>query len=211
MMTGLSWKYFYSALIRSAWMILKSWQSLRVQEIDHGSNGHSPLLSLRHMQKLYLPSLMCVQTCTETRQTHLQTSTLHPGKLKPQPWGCFWPASSAQSRARGGSWSQQRSGVSQVSRGMLPEEIRGGKGPSHVEALPGAWHPGSLCCKNQAFFIFFCPVLIKNKMCKHISPLARSLSLGRMLGFLKKPMLNQQIKWGRQKVRWKVHPNKAFR
>lgn len=37
-------------------------------------------------------------------------------------------------------------------------------------------------------------MLIKNKMCKHISPLARSLSLGRMLGFLKKLMLNQQIK-----------------
>lgn len=54
-------------------------------------------------------------------------------------------------------------------------------------------------------------MLRKNKMCKHISPLAHSLSLGRTLGFRKKPLLHQQTKEGRQRVRLRVHSDKAFR
>lgn len=98
--------------------------------------------------------------------------------------------------------------IPRVREEFLSEEIRDGGG-----LCPGLSQERGIkvqhAVKIESFF--FPPVLRKNKMCKHISPLARSLSLGRTLGFPKKPLLHQQTKEGGQRVRLRVHSDKAFR
>lgn len=74
-----------------------------------------------------------------------------------------------------------------------------GWGRALPSALTGAWHPGSTCCENRVLLIL--PLLRRNTMCKHISPLACSLSLQRVAGFPEKPLLHQHTEEGSSQAR----------
>lgn len=146
-----------------------------------------------HAQSPFTQTCVCVDVCTETRQINTHCT---PRQTQSPSLSTSLASHSSWDGVRGGSaagWWE-----SQVSRGMSPVQIRDGEGSCHC---PGLWHWSSASCRNWAFFLLLCWQRMKCVDAFHPS---RSLSLGRMLGFLKKPLLHQQT--GRQKVRWEMHP-----
>lgn len=148
------------------------------------------LLSGTHKKRIY-PELLPMSP--EPRLAPM-TSLLQPGKVKPCPEvqaaQVSLPAmhgvgdTGALSHSRDVGWREIPLGERRDGAGLFPQltQERGIKVPHAV--------------KIESFFLL--PLLRRNKMCKHISPLAYSLSLGRMVGFPKKPLLHQQTEEGRQ-------------
>lgn len=146
-------------------MTLKPGQSLWLLERDHGFGGLSAVPALRHMQKVYLTRVTPLNMSPEPRLA-LRTSLSQTDKVKPCPevqasLTCQW------SMAQGTWCSQPQQGCGLEWNGdgtglftQLPQE--------HSIKVPHA-------VKIESFFLL--PLLRRNKMCKHISPLACSLSL----------------------------------
>lgn len=105
------------------------------------------------------------------------------------------------------SGPQQGCGVPGAGQEFLPEEIRAGGG-----LCPQLSKEHGITVQHAVKIegVFFPLVLRKNKMCKPISPLSHSLSLGRTLGFPKKPLLHQQAETGREGGGRRVRVGEAF-
>lgn len=193
MMTGLSWKYFYSVLIWSVWMILKSWKVYGPRrDLMAQVSTTLPFPSSTCTEPIYPDLCVCRRVHrNQTDQHSLYTQANSVPILEcvvglPQFVG--WSVRGLSCRVVGVPGQQRNESCA----------IRDGEGSCHC---PGLWHRSSASCRNWAFFLLLCWQRMKCVDAFHPS---RSLSLGRMLGFLKKPLLHQQT--GRQKVRWEMHP-----
>lgn len=150
------------------------------------------LLSGTHKKRIY-PELPPMNVSPEPRLAPM-TSLLQPGKVKlcpeVQAAQVSLPAmhgvgdTGALSHSRDVGWREIPLGERRDGAGLFPQLVQ-----EHGIKVPRA-------VKIESFFLL--PLLGRNKMCKHISPLAYSLSLGRMVGFPKKPLLHQQTEEGRQ-------------